>query len=79
MSTINWKTTLAGILTGLIPVLQSTSQSLVTGEPMNWFQLLLGVGIMSLGVLARDAKPRSQSTDVCEDQPSLSSKEVMKP
>lgn len=53
---INWKTTTAGILVGLIPILQGTADALNSGGSIHWYPTLLGFGLMILGILAKDAK-----------------------
>lgn len=52
---MNWKTTAAGILAGLVPTIQGLADSLSKGGTVHWYPLLLGLGIMALGVLAKDA------------------------
>jgi len=51
----NWKTTLAGIIAGLGPTLDALSSALNGNQPVHWLSLLTGLGIMVLGVLAKDA------------------------
>jgi len=50
----NWRTTLTGIGLGLIPIAEATLKAINTGQAVNWFQVLTGVGIMVLGYLAKD-------------------------
>ena len=51
----NWRTTVAGVLVGLIPAIQGVSQTIGSGGSVQWYPLQLGIGIMGLGVLAKDA------------------------
>jgi len=53
----NWKTTLAGCLAGSVPFIQGVAESLQTGATIQWHSLLLGLCLMALGIVARDALP----------------------
>jgi len=46
----NWKTTVTGIITGSIVILQTINAP----EKINWYQITIGFAIMVLGVLAKD-------------------------
>jgi len=46
----NWKTTVIGIIAGLVTILQTT----IGQEKINWYQTIIGFAIMALGVLAKD-------------------------
>ena len=47
----NWRTTLAGILTGAIPILQAAYDTLAHNQPVNWMLVGFGIAIMILGVV----------------------------
>ncbi|VVB55278.1 Uncharacterised protein [uncultured archaeon] len=51
---VSWKTTVAGIIAGAIPILQTISGSLQVGGHINWYQIAFGLAIMVLGVFAKD-------------------------
>lgn len=44
----NWRTSLAGICGGLIPIISGLT------PPINWTNVAIGVVIVILGVLAKD-------------------------
>lgn len=46
-------TTIAGIAAGLAAILQTVSDTIQAGKPLNWLQIVLGIGIMVLGVYAK--------------------------
>jgi hypothetical protein len=50
----NWKTTLAGIITGSIVILQTIASTLQSGGSINWYQIAIGFAIMALGVVSKD-------------------------
>jgi hypothetical protein len=50
----NWKTTVAGIITGSIVILQTIDSTLQSGTSINWYQIGIGFAIMVLGVVAKD-------------------------
>ena len=54
MKNWNWKTTVAGIIAGAIPLLQGISDSMGQGVPIKWLPIVMGLAIMALGVLAKD-------------------------
>lgn len=45
----NWKTTLAGFIGGLIPIIQGYLTGTLTAE-----KVVLGIGFLALGILAKD-------------------------
>ncbi|APZ82913.1 hypothetical protein [Flavobacterium phage FL-1] len=70
----NWKTTLIGLITGLIPAIDA----LITAYNSGYFtgktggQLILGIGIILFGALAKDynvssSKPRNTTADSGND------------
>jgi len=50
----NWKTTLAGIILGAIPLEQGIANSLGTGVSIQWSQIAIGLALVVLGVLSKD-------------------------
>lgn len=52
----NWKTTLAGILSGMLTAGAGAYQSMsVPGVPMNWGMIAASAGMAAIGFLAKDA------------------------
>lgn len=49
------KTTVIGICVGLIPIIQNIQELVINGKPINWTQVAFGVGLMALGIVAKDA------------------------
>jgi hypothetical protein len=52
----NYKTTIAGIAAGLIPVAQTVYDMIANGKPVNWMLIEIGAALAVLGYLAADAK-----------------------
>ena len=50
----NWKSTLAGAITGAMPILLQVYHRLEYGIPVDWGLVLFGVGIMVLGAVSKD-------------------------
>jgi hypothetical protein len=50
----NWKTTVAGLLTGLAAIGQSLYTTIESGKPVNWALIVLSVGMMVALTLAKD-------------------------
>ena len=50
----NWKTTLAGIVAGLIPVLTEAYDHLAHGDPVRWELVAMGLLIAMLGSVSKD-------------------------
>lgn len=50
----SWKTTVAGILAGSIPILQQLYELVEHNQPVNWTLVLIGFSIMLLGVVSKD-------------------------
>lgn len=52
----SWKTTAIGIgIGGGNLLLEALSQMQATGQPINWRSVLVSVGLIALGVLAKDS------------------------
>lgn len=54
-ATFSWKTTLVGFGVGCIPIGQEVLNALGSNQPVQWKNVLFGLGIMFLGALAKDA------------------------
>ena len=50
----SWKTSLVGILVGLIPFGNGVLQGLGAGQHFDWKQIGIGAGIALLGILSKD-------------------------
>ena len=50
----NIKTTLLGIVAGAVPFIQGIVNSLQTGQPIDYKNLIFGLAIMAFGVVAKD-------------------------
>lgn len=50
----NWRTTVAGLIGGLIPIGQTVLNLLQTGQPIDWSKIGIGAGIIILGYLSKD-------------------------
>ncbi len=55
----NWKTTLAGVLAGLLFIIPVVQQWLASGSG-NWRELLKGLVLALLGIFASDGKATGQ-------------------
>ena len=51
----NWRTTLIGILVGLIPFGQGILGAFGAGQHIDFKQVGVGLGLMALGVVSKDA------------------------
>ena len=51
----NWRTTLIGIVGGLIPILEAVYRAMEQGQSVDWGLVSLGIAIMVLGKLSKDA------------------------
>jgi hypothetical protein len=51
----SFKTTLAGIALGAIPIGHEVLNMIAGGTHIDWKQVLLGIGFIALGGLAKDA------------------------
>jgi hypothetical protein len=52
--TKSWKTSLVGIMLGLIPIWQQVLFSLRDHKTVDWEQVAVGAGIIILGLVAKD-------------------------
>lgn len=50
----SWKTTVAGVLAGSIPILQQIYELVEHQQPVNWALIGLGFAIMVVGLVAKD-------------------------
>ncbi len=50
----SWKTTTAGIVGGLVPIIDAASTTVLQGKPLNWTEIGIGVALVVLGALAKD-------------------------
>jgi len=55
MNKKSWKTTIIGIVLGLVPIVQQTINLLSANQHVDWYQVGLGVGLAILGWFAKDA------------------------
>ena len=51
----NWRTTLVGFLVGLIPIGSQLLGMFGQGQHIDFKQVGVGIGIMALGLVAKDA------------------------
>lgn len=49
----SWKTSLAGVIAGLPPILLQLS-NILSGQPVDWSLLWTGIGAIVLGFFAKD-------------------------
>lgn len=62
----NWKTTLTGLIAGLVVVLTAIRQYL-SGEPVDGdvvIEAIVGISVILMGLFARDADKSSKQTGV---------------
>jgi hypothetical protein len=50
----NWKSTIAGVIAGAIPILQQAYSAIALNQPVIWGLVAFGVAIMALGVVSKD-------------------------
>jgi len=51
---MSWKTTVGGIITGTIPILETIANAYQNHTTVNWYQVAFGFAIMGLGVVMKD-------------------------
>lgn len=57
----DWRTTLSGLLLGLVPALDALQSILKSGQPIHWQSLTTALGAILFGVYAADAKKKAQT------------------
>ena len=51
----NWRTTLISFFIGALTILQAAITAYQSGTPVNWMQVTIGIALMGLGLVQKDA------------------------